>query len=89
MTKPSAKPANPLFSSGPTAKRPGWSLKALEGAVLGRSHRSKLGKARLQEVIDLSKKILGLPEGYEYRTFSLSGSDGLPTKGFLRVQITP
>ena len=64
MTKPAAKPANPCFSSGPCAKRPGWSLAALEGAFLGRSHRAKGGKAKLKEVIDRSKAILGIPADY-------------------------
>jgi len=59
--RPQVRPANPCFSSGPCAKRPGWSLAALEGAVLGRSHRAKAGKAKLQEVIDRSRAILGLP----------------------------
>jgi phosphoserine aminotransferase len=62
--KPSTKPANPCFSSGPCAKRPGWSLEALKDAALGRSHRAKIGKTKLKDVIDRSKKILGLPEGY-------------------------
>lgn len=65
MTQPTAKPANPCFSSGPCAKRPGWSLAALSGAALGRSHRAKIGKAKLKEVIDRSAAILGLPEGYK------------------------
>jgi len=62
--KPTLKPANPCFSSGPCAKRPGWSLDALKDAALGRSHRAKLGKAKLKEVIDRSKAILGIPENY-------------------------
>jgi phosphoserine aminotransferase len=64
MTKPAAKPANPCFSSGPCAKRPGWSLAALEQALLGRSHRAKPGKAKLEAVIERSKKILGMPADY-------------------------
>jgi len=63
-TRPSTKPARPFFSSGPCAKRPGWSLAALEGAFLGRSHRSKEGRARLAEVIDRSRALLGMPEGW-------------------------
>ncbi|WP_137127687.1 phosphoserine transaminase [Roseomonas sp. HF4] len=62
--KPDIRPANPNFSSGPCAKRPGWSLAALEGALLGRSHRAKDPKAKLAEVIDRSKAILGLPAGW-------------------------
>jgi phosphoserine aminotransferase len=62
--KPTQKPKNPCFSSGPCAKRPGWSLDALKGAALGRSHRAKLGKSKLAEVIDLSKKVLGMPADY-------------------------
>jgi phosphoserine aminotransferase len=62
--KPADLPANPCFSSGPCAKRPGWSLQALEGALLGRSHRSAAPKARLAEVITRSKAILGMPEGW-------------------------
>ena len=59
--KPTSKPNNPCFSSGPCAKRPGWSLQALEGAALGRSHRSSLGKAKLQEVIERTRNILQIP----------------------------
>ncbi|WP_372394776.1 phosphoserine transaminase [Azospirillum sp. HJ39] len=62
--KPSRRPSNPLFSSGPCAKRPGWSLDALDGALLGRSHRSKPGKAKLKEVIDLTRAVLGIPGGH-------------------------
>jgi phosphoserine aminotransferase len=64
-TKPARRPANPLFSSGPCAKRPGWSLEALDQAFLGRSHRAKEGKARLKLAIDKTKAILGVPAGYE------------------------
>ncbi len=63
-TKPAPRPANAHFSSGPCAKRPGWSLKALENAFLGRSHRAKEGKARLKLAIDKTKAILGLPAGH-------------------------
>jgi len=59
--RPGKRPANPCFSSGPCAKRPGWSLAALEGAMLGRSHRAKEPKARITEVIERSKAILGMP----------------------------
>lgn len=64
VTKPGVKPADPRFSAGPTKKRPGWSLDALSGAALGRSHRSALGKAKLKEVIDLTREVLQLPEDY-------------------------
>jgi len=63
-TKPGIRPANPRFSSGPCAKRPGWSLAALEGALLGRSHRAATPKAKLAEVITLSKAILGMPSDW-------------------------
>ena len=63
-TKPAKRPANPHFSSGPCAKRPGWSLAKLDKAFLGRSHRAKEGKARLKLVIDKTKALLGLPPGY-------------------------
>ncbi|MDX2233329.1 MAG: phosphoserine transaminase [Hyphomonadaceae bacterium] len=62
--KPAAKPADPRFSSGPTKKRPGWSLSALEGAALGRSHRSKAGKAKLKEAIDRTRSLLGVPADF-------------------------
>jgi phosphoserine aminotransferase len=62
---PEVRPADARFSSGPTKKRPGWSLQALEGAVLGRSHRSKAGKAKLKEVIDRTRSILGVPADFK------------------------
>ena len=62
--KPSTRPANPCFGSGPTAKRPGWSLAALEGALVGRSHRAAPAKARLAQVLERSHAMLGLPEDY-------------------------
>ncbi len=62
--KPSRRPLRPEFSSGPCAKRPGWSLDALKGAALGRSHRAKIGKDRLKAVIDRSKALLGLPADF-------------------------
>ncbi len=71
--KPLQKPANPLFSSGPCAKRPGWTIKNLENAPLGRSHRAKIGKSRLKQAIDRTASILGLPNGY--RVGIVPGSD--------------
>src|SRR5579862_6415805 len=62
--KPQTKPKNPCFSSGPCAKRPGWTLDALKDAAVGRSHRSKIGKAKLAEAISRSKKLLGIPSDY-------------------------
>ncbi len=62
--KPVIRPQRPHFSSGPCSKRPGWSLAALGNAALGRSHRAKIGKAKLKAVIDQSKKVLGIPEDY-------------------------
>ena len=62
--KPTDKPKNPCFSSGPCAKRPGWSLDVLKDAALGRSHRAKIGKTKLEQVIEKSKKILGVPADY-------------------------
>src|SRR4030081_3257600 len=63
-TKPGVRPAIPHFSSGPCAKRPGWSLQALTDAVLARSPRSKIGKAKLKRAIDLTREILGVPADY-------------------------
>lgn len=64
IAKPAVRPANPNFSSGPCAKRPGWSLQALADAPLGRSHRAKIGKTKLKEAIDLTREILGVPADY-------------------------
>ena len=64
MEKPARKPERPLFSSGPCAKRPGWSTDALSGALVGRSHRSGEGKAKLGEVIERTRRVLGIPEDY-------------------------
>ena len=62
--KPALKPERPFFSSGPTAKFPGWSLDKLQTESLGRSHRSSVGKARLKYAIDLSRELLGVPDDY-------------------------
>ncbi|BBK29468.1 phosphoserine aminotransferase [Stella humosa] len=61
MTTPAVRPANPCFSSGPCAKRPGWTPQALSDAFLGRSHRARTGKAKLKEVIDRSHAVLRMP----------------------------
>ncbi len=64
IAMPSVRPVVPNFSSGPCAKRPGWSLQALTDAVLARSHRSKIGKAKLKRAIDLTREILQVPANY-------------------------
>lgn len=64
LTPPTTKPRVPHFSSGPCAKRPGWSVSNLQNACVGRSHRSADGRAKLAEVIERSKKILGVPADY-------------------------
>jgi phosphoserine aminotransferase len=64
LAMPSVRPVVPHFSSGPCAKRPGWSLQALTDAVLARSHRSKIGKAKLKRAIDLTREILQVPGDY-------------------------
>jgi len=63
--KPSTRPANPNFSSGPCAKRPGWTVDALSDALTGRSHRSGPGKKKLAEAIDRTRAILGVPDDYK------------------------
>ncbi len=63
-TVPAARPRVPHFSSGPCAKRPGWSLKALGDAALGRSHRAKIGKDKLKAAIDLTREVLQVPADY-------------------------
>ncbi len=64
-SKPTQKPQNPCFSSGPCAKRPGWSVEALKDAFLGRSHRAATGKAKIQEVCDRHRALLGIPADYK------------------------
>ena len=64
LAKPAMRPARPEFSSGPCAKRPGWTPENLQNAVLGRSHRSKPGKARLKEAIDRTREVLEVPDDY-------------------------
>ena len=71
--RPAVRPARPFFSSGPCAKRPGWTPEALKDACLGRSHRSKLGKGKLKEAIDRTRKVLGVPA--DYRIGIVAGSD--------------
>ena len=73
IAKPDVRPVNPNFSSGPCAKRPGWTLASLSDAVLGRSHRSLEGKAKLQLVLDKTRALLNLPK--EYRIGIVAASD--------------
>ena len=71
--KPAHRPARPEFSSGPCAKRPGWTLSALSGALLGRSHRSRPAKDRLEAVIERSRTLLGIPD--DWKVGIVPGSD--------------
>jgi phosphoserine aminotransferase len=72
-TRPAVRPARPFFSSGPCAKRPGWTPEFANRALLGRSHRSKPGKARLKEAIERTRALLGIPP--EYRVAIVPASD--------------
>ncbi|MFN5527447.1 MAG: phosphoserine aminotransferase, partial [Bradyrhizobium sp.] len=63
--KPSQRPAVPHFSSGPCAKRPGWTAENLKDAPLGRSHRAKTGKAKLKQAIELTRDVLEVPADYK------------------------
>ena len=72
-TTPAARPRDARFSSGPCAKRPGWTPEALKDAALGRSHRAKVGKAKLKLAIDLTREVLGVPA--DYRIGITPGSD--------------
>jgi phosphoserine aminotransferase len=73
IEKPALRPANPRFSTGPTAKRPGWSPEKLSNALVGRSHRAKPAKARLQRAIDETRRLLQVPA--DYRIAIVPGSD--------------
>ncbi|WP_295882228.1 phosphoserine transaminase [uncultured Bartonella sp.] len=64
LNEPGVRPNNPNFSSGPCAKRPGWTVEALANAPVGRSHRAKIGKAKLAEAIDLTREVLEVPANY-------------------------
>src|ERR671930_323157 len=64
VAKPASRPIVPHFSSGPCAKRPGWNAQNLEDAALGRSHRAKVGKAKLKLAIDLTREVLRVPSDY-------------------------
>ncbi len=73
IKKPTTKPKNPNFSSGPCAKSPGWNIQNLKTDSLGRSHRAKLPKQRLVDVINLSKELLKIPD--DYKVGIIAGSD--------------
>src|SRR6185369_9378895 len=90
--KPAMRPNVPHFSSGPCAKRPGWNPQNLKDAALGRSHRAKIGKARLKLAIDLTREVLEVPANYrigivpasdtgavEMALWSLLGAQGVTT----------
>ncbi len=77
LTKPSAKPSNPNFSSGPCSKRPGWNISVLKNALVARSHRSKECKKKLNEAIVKSKQILKLPDSYALAIMAGSNTGAL------------
>jgi len=77
LNKPSKKPTNPNFSSGPCAKRPGWNINLLKNSPIGRSHRSKECKSKLKEAIDKSKKVLKLPSSYSLAIMAGSNTGAL------------
>jgi len=77
MEKPSTKPNNPNFSSGPCSKRPGWSIDVLKNTPIGRSHRHKVCKDKLNEAIVKSKKILQLPDSYHVGIMTGSNTGAL------------
>jgi phosphoserine aminotransferase len=77
--KPVRRPQRPEFSSGPCAKRPGWSLDALKGALVGRSHRAKEPKARLQAVIEKSRTLLGMPNDWKLAIVPASDTGAVET----------
>ena len=79
IAKPAVRPTVPHFSSGPCAKRPGWTPQALSGAVLGRSHRSKIGKARLKRAIDLTREVLQVPADYRIGIVPASDTGAVET----------
>src|SRR5271166_333637 len=72
-TIPAVRPARPYFSCGPASKHPGWSLKSLEGAPAGRSHRSAIGKSKLKLAVDLTREVLQVPA--DHRIAIIPGSD--------------
>jgi phosphoserine aminotransferase len=78
-TEPARKPAHPSFSSGPCPKPPGWSLDSIDTRVLGRSHRSALGKARLEEAIERTRALLGLPDDYRLGIVPASDTGAMET----------
>src|SRR6201993_1534632 len=85
--KPASRPTVPHFSSGPCAKRPGWSSQNLKDALLGRSHRSKPGKAKLKRAIDLTREVLQVPA--DYRIGIVPASDTGAIEMALRYLVGP
>src|SRR5258708_23246425 len=76
--KPNMRPARPDFSSGPCAKRPGWTPEVLLDAAVGRSHRSKTGKKKIVEAVDRTRALLGIPA--DYRIGIVPASDTAPVE---------
>ena len=85
LTTPSMRPKVPHFSSGPCAKRPGWTSQNLNDALLGRSHRSKPGKAKLKRAIDLTREILQVPADYRIGIVPASDTGAIEITRSLRA----
>src|SRR5438132_11685521 len=79
VAKPASRPTVPHFSSGPCAKRPGWNPQHLKDAALGRSHRAKLGKAKLKLAIDLTREVLEVPDDYRIGIVPASNTGAVET----------
>ena len=81
ISKPDVRPARPFFSSGPCAKPPGWGPEHLALGSLGRSHRSKLGKARLGHAIELTRHVLRVPASHRIGIVPASDTGAAPDNG--------
>ena len=88
IAMPGVRPAVPHFSSGPCAKRPGWSLQGLTDAALGRSHRTKIGKAKLKRAIDLTREVLQVPAGHRIAIVPASDTGAIASAASSTVPVS-
>ena len=86
FNEPGVRPNNPNFSSGPCAKRPGWTVEVLSNAPVGRSHRAKIGKSKLAQAIELTREVLEVPADYRIGIVPAQGI-AQPLEDMLRMQI--